>query len=411
MEAGHTVIVEASETRCVPTEDYQAVGCKIVPSNSWRTDAPPNAIITGLKEIDVDDNTAPLTHRHITFGHAYKNQTGWREFLNRFIMGNGTLLDLEYLTFDNGARVAAFGRSAGFVGAGVGVLNWIFQQSGQPGLLPSLDYYNDFAHMVSVVSEKLQKLNRVPRVIVIGALGRCGRGAVSLCEQVGITPTKWDINETQGGGPFLEILEHDILVNCIYLSQKIPPFITTDLLHKEGRVLSTVVDVSCDYTNPHNPIPIYNVATTFPHPTVRIIEGSHPVDVVSIDHLPSLVPLESSKEFADALIPHLIACDGSDVWKRCRQIFVDKTEPLRQELKAKLQHIWLRDETLDNERRTPLTPEDAKKLIEQGFVVHVERSSRRIFSDEEYENVGCQMVASGSWKDAPVTTTILGKEM
>ena len=38
----------------------------------------------------------------------------------------------------------------------------------------------------------------------------------------------------------------------------------------EGRQLSVVVDVSCDATNPNNPIPIYNVTTTFDKPTVHI---------------------------------------------------------------------------------------------------------------------------------------------
>jgi hypothetical protein len=65
------------------------------------------------------------------------------------------------------------------------------------------------------------------------------------------------MNETQAGGPFPEILDYDILVNCIYLSQAIPAFLTSDMLVGE-RNLSVVVDVSCDYTNPNNPIPIYS---------------------------------------------------------------------------------------------------------------------------------------------------------
>ena len=37
--------------------------------------------------------------------------------------------------------------------------------------------------------------------------------------------------------------------------------------------LSVVVDVSCDTTNPHNPIAIYNINTTFWHPTVHVDTG------------------------------------------------------------------------------------------------------------------------------------------
>jgi saccharopine dehydrogenase (NAD+, L-lysine-forming) len=77
--------------------------------------------------------------------------------------------------------------------------------------------------------------------------------------------------ETSRGGPFAEIADHHIFVNCIYLMGAIPPFITTEQLNAiPDRPLSVVVDVSCDYTNPANPLPIYNEATTFLSPTVRV---------------------------------------------------------------------------------------------------------------------------------------------
>ena len=81
--------------------------------------------------------------------------------------------------------------------------------------------------------------------------------------------------ETAKGGPFTEILEADIFVNCIYLSSPIPPFMTTAQIAAAGkeRRLRVVVDVSCDTTNPHNPIPIYSVNTTFAKPTVPVEVG------------------------------------------------------------------------------------------------------------------------------------------
>jgi saccharopine dehydrogenase (NAD+, L-lysine-forming) len=77
------------------------------------------------------------------------------------------------------------------------------------------------------------------------------------------------MSETAKGGPFSEIIDNDIFINCVYLSRPIPPFITSDMLTKE-RQLSVVVDVSCDVTNPNNPIPFCNFATTFNHPTKTI---------------------------------------------------------------------------------------------------------------------------------------------
>jgi saccharopine dehydrogenase (NAD+, L-lysine-forming) len=48
-----------------------------------------------------------------------------------------------------------------------------------------------------------------------------------------------------------------------------------------------------------------------------------------------------------------------------------------------MKHVWLRDELADNDRRTPLTPQDAKRLIDAGFRITVERSTKRVFTDEE----------------------------
>lgn len=86
---------------------------------------------------------------------------------------------------------------------------------------------------------------------------------------------KWDMDETAKGGPFSEILDVDIFVNCIYLTSKIPSFVTKEQIAAAGKArrLSVVVDVSCDTTNPFNPIPIYNINTTFDKPTVPVDVG------------------------------------------------------------------------------------------------------------------------------------------
>lgn len=83
------------------------------------------------------------------------------------------------------------------------------------------------------------------------------------------------MDETAKGGPFNEILDVDIFINCIYLSSKIPPFLTASQIQQAGntRRLSVIVDVSCDTTNPYNPIPIYTINTTFKEPTVPVDVG------------------------------------------------------------------------------------------------------------------------------------------
>ncbi|MBL4806625.1 MAG: saccharopine dehydrogenase [Rhodobacteraceae bacterium] len=68
----------------------------------------------------------------------------------------------------------------------------------------------------------------------------------------------------------------------------------------------------------------------------------------------------------------------------------------------------LRDEARTTERRTPITPDDAKQFLAAGYDLSVERSAKRIFTDAEYAAAGCILIDAQSWQNAPADTTILG---
>jgi len=327
LEKGHKVTVEKSPLRCFKDEDYSNAGCEMVELGKWK-EAPSDAVILGLKELPEND-TSPLSRNHIFFGHCYKYQGGWKELLQRFNKGNGTLWDLEFLK-KNGRRVAAFGKSAGLVGMAVGFLSWLSQTTKESVSQQLASPYESMEALVKHVKGKLSKVEKTPKVIVIGALGRVGSGAVEFAKAVGIEVTQWDLEETKPGGPFKQILDYDIFVNCIYLSPdvKIPPFITKDLL-KEKRRLSLLVDISCDASNPANPVPVYQGCSTFADPVINVIKesDSEPAfDVVSIDHLPSLVPSDSSNEFTNDLFPHILEYNTSDVWQDALKLFKTKVQ-------------------------------------------------------------------------------------
>src|SRR6185295_4491715 len=135
--SGIAVTVEEAPQRALPVEEYAAAGCRIVPAGSW-PDAPADAVVLGLKEPPAQ--TWPLRHTHVFFGHAYKGQAGGREVLRRFVAGGGTLLDLD-------ARLRESSGSA--------------------------------------------------RALVIGALGRSGRGALDAFAVAGMPTTAWDVEETR----------------------------------------------------------------------------------------------------------------------------------------------------------------------------------------------------------------------
>ncbi|ORX40235.1 saccharopine dehydrogenase [Kockovaella imperatae] len=336
------IFVERDPQRIFDDEEFEAVGCKMVPNNEWPS-APLEVPIIGLKELPL--STDPLPHTHIQFAHCYKHQGGWSDVLRRFAQGGGTLYDLEFLEDpQTKRRVAAFGFHAGFAGAAAGALAFAAQQqSGGQGKLAGLKPYANEAAMVKHVSEGLAGVEggvENVKVLVIGAKGRCGSGAVDLFRKIGIKEdniVKWDIEETsQKSGPYREILDVDIFVNCIYLSQPIPKFITSEFMAKESRRLAVVVDVSCDTTNPHNPIPIYDINTTFPEPTVEVdTQGvGKRCTVISIDHLPTLLPRESSEQFSKDLLPSLLQLPeraSAPVWVNAEKLFRQKLEDARRD--------------------------------------------------------------------------------
>ncbi|KAF8634005.1 hypothetical protein AX15_001179 [Amanita polypyramis BW_CC] len=331
LDAGFDIIVERDQQRIFKDSEYEQVGCKLVENNSWPS-APTAMTIIGLKELPVSDD--PLPHTHIQFAHCYKGQAGWAQILSRFHRGGGTLYDLEFLTDANGRRVAAFGFHAGFAGAAAGALAMADQKKGKQ--LGALIPYENETAMVNSVREALGGSGKGVKALVIGALGRCGRGAVDLFRKIGLDEDnilKWDMAETAKGGPFSEILDVDIFVNCIYLSSQIPFFITKEQIASAGpqRRLSVVVDVSCDTTNPYNPIPIYSVNTTFDKPTVPADTGSGnpPLSVISIDHLPTLLPREASEQFSADLVPALLEYpkrQSARVWEDAERLFRRKVD-------------------------------------------------------------------------------------
>lgn len=310
LATGLNVTVEDSPTRIIPTADYAAAGAQIAAPGTW-TEAPADTIIAGLKELPTD--TGPLPHKHILFGHAFKGQPDGPDLLRRFQSGGGTLYDLEYLTEPNGRRIAAFGYWAGYVGAALSVLAWAAQRTGTP-----MDPVSDWPTQDALLAEVKGALPQgaLPTALIIGALGRTGSGATALLEAIGVTPTAWDMAETVHGGPFPQILTHDIFLNCILAMPGVPVFVDTGAA-AALRALTVIGDIACDPDSEYSPIKVYDRTTTWADPILRVAR-TPPLDVMAIDNLPSLLPLESSQDFADQLLPHLLELRSlnTGVWAR-----------------------------------------------------------------------------------------------
>ncbi|MDM7932564.1 saccharopine dehydrogenase [Tabrizicola sp.] len=315
VKAGIRVTVEDSSVRAIAIEGYRAAGCEIAAENSW-PEAPIEAIIFGLKELPEDGT--PLTHRHIMFGHAFKGQPAGRVLLQRFKTGGGALYDLEYLVNDEGRRVAAFGYWAGYAGAALALKCWAAQQRG--GIAGPVRKVASQAALLDQLAADLAGPGR-PRALIIGALGRVGTGAADLCTAMGVAVTRWDMAETASGGPFPEVLEHEIFLNCILARPGCPVFVPASA-KTAPRKLRVIGDIACDPTSDFSPIKVYDRATDWDAPALRVHDDP-PLDVTAIDNLPSLMPVESSQDYAAQLLPSLLTLDRLDqgVWGRAKAEF------------------------------------------------------------------------------------------
>ena len=302
-----SITVEESPQRVFPIDQYVRAGCITAPAGSW-VEAPEDAYVLGLKELPEEPRT--LRHRHIFFGHAYKGQAGAADLLGRFTAGSGVLLDLEYLTDDSGRRLAAFGYWAGYMGAGLAVLH---RRGALDTPLRPLGRRR--------WDDLLRASNGGARALVVGALGRSGRGACDALETAGIDAVRWDVEETRVlNRPAL--LGHDILVNTVLVTRPTPPLLTPADLDAPQRRLSVVSDVSCDVGSECNVLPVYDTVTDWDQPARRLREGDRALDIIAIDNLPSLLPVESSVAFSAELWPQLLRLGAGDgAWVRCQSAF------------------------------------------------------------------------------------------
>ncbi len=301
IDAGHKVIVEDWKDSIIPIEDYAQQGCEVVASGSW-VDSDSKNIIVGLKALP--DNISFFKHRHIFFAHVFKEQDGYREILNKFKTGDGKIIDLEYMVNENGRRVCAFGYWAGYVGAALGALFYFNKTDEVLSKLKSLKRFKIKSDLIDFVKSYSTINNH--KALVIGCMGRSGSGATDCLNELGWPTTGWDQKDTVSPGPYRDILNYHLFINCVLALRPSPPFLTEELIESSNMNLNMISDVSCDPDSDCNMIPLYSKASTLDNPLINVTDIPVPLSLVAIDNLPSILPKESSEDFSDQLHKHLL---------------------------------------------------------------------------------------------------------
>ena len=124
------------------------------------------------------------------------------------------------------------------------------------------------------------------------------------------------------------MLQHEIFLNCILARPGCPVFVPVSA-KTAARKLTVIGDIACDPTSDFSPIKVYDRVTEWEEPALRVAEVP-PLDVTAIDNLPSMLPVESSQDYAAQLLPSLLTLTSLEVgvWGRAKAEYDTHTSGL-----------------------------------------------------------------------------------
>jgi len=334
---GIDITVQQSEVRCFSDDDYRAAGVPVVAEVTDRD------ILIGVKEVPIDQLIADKTY--FFFSHTIKEQAYNQKLLKAVVQKNIRLLDYEVLTNEAGARVIAFGKFAGMVGAHNAL--WTYGMRTGDFQLPRMKDLYDYKAAKDVYA----KTDFPNMKIVLTGTGRVSGGAVQVLEDMGIKkvrpidyvmkefdkPVFTQVNSfyyarRKDGREFDDVqnfysnpheydsdFQHflpmsDIMINGIYWDNAAPAFFTKEQMASDQFGIKVISDVTCDIA-PVSSIPSTLRASTIADPIFGYdpktqkeapVHGSGIIDMMTIDNLPNELPRDASVAFGEMFISKVI---------------------------------------------------------------------------------------------------------
>ena len=341
------IIVEPSPIRAFRDEEYIKKGITVGSVEDCD-------VLLGVKEVPI--SALIPNKKYFFFSHTIKKQPYNRDLLKAVLDKNISLFDHEVITNTKGARVVAFGRYAGIVGAYNGIRAYGLKKA--LFLLPKAE---DLPNQKALIQE-LRKVDLKGARIVLTGKGRVGNGAKEMLDGMGlkeVSPTEFlskessgtvyahidvmDYNKRKDGAQgskqeffsnpeiyesdFMKFAERsDFFIAGHFFGQGSPYLYTREDAKKDSFAIQVVADISCDIDGP--------VASTLKASTIADpIYGYNPeteglddfrkegiIAVMAVDNLPCELPVDASEgfgeQFGNAVIPAFFNGDKEGVLQR-----------------------------------------------------------------------------------------------
>lgn len=339
---GTEIHIQPSKIRCYKDQEYENAGFTL------KEDLSDCDILLGIKEVPKDDLIPQRIY--LFFSHTIKKQAYNRDLLNTLLRKQIQMVDYEVLTDEKGARVIAFGRYAGLVGAYNGILAY-GQRHELFDLKPAHQCF-DLAEMKGHCGTL-----QLPAIkIALTGNGRVSKGAMETLQAMNIeqvSPADFlakdydhavftqlrsaDYNVRKDGAPYDSqsffnkgeeyesgfapfAKQADVLIAGAYWDIRQPVLFTKDDMRKDDFRIQVIADITCDI---EGSIPSTKQPSTIDDPLYdynpdtenlqRPLSGAKNVTVMAVDNLPNELPRDASDSFGrqliDFVLPNLLGND------------------------------------------------------------------------------------------------------
>jgi len=330
-----SIFIQPSKIRCFPDLEYQKNGVSV------QEDLSDCNIIMGVKEVPVNmliDNKIFLF-----FSHTIKKQPYNQKLLKTIISKNIQLIDYETLVDENNKRIIGFGRYAGIVGAYNSFLAY-----GKKSKTYDLKFPQLLNSKKELEAELLKvKLPKDFKIILTGG-GRVASGVTEILKILNIKEIEKDafLNTNTNQPSYVQLMpidyhkkqdgsfsskndfynnpnkyesslldfcfQGDMLITGHYYHPNSPVLLSKEDMQSRFFNLKVIGDISCDIAGP--------IASTIRPSTIedplygynRFLDQEdnymkeEVVVVMAVDNLPCSLPKDSSSDFGNVFIHHVL---------------------------------------------------------------------------------------------------------